>query len=276
MDRANVWFFWLADDRLRCISGDSSSRLDQLARGLLPAIPQSPERHLLLYSYFAVGIFSALLMEYEVHFYSSGAMEEDWTPKDLGENFLVATFGSVLGSILTTALLALGALIFLPRGIVPQMLSTTALAGALPFGRMALVIALLGTMACLGGAAIETALSGGYNVCQFFNVAWGKNQPAKSVPVFTASWIGMFILASLIAMTTIRPLQLVNISVIFGMVIMPLTYFPILSVAADKNIMGKHVNSRIVTIIGTVFLILITGAAAAAIPLMIVTHSGQP
>jgi Mn2+/Fe2+ NRAMP family transporter len=57
---------------------------------------------------------------------------------------------------------------------------------------------------------------------------------------------------------------------------MPLTYYPILQVAADKNVMGKHVNSRSDTIVGIVFLLLITAAAIAAIPLMILTHSGQP
>jgi Mn2+/Fe2+ NRAMP family transporter len=249
---------------------------NQLAHGFAPTLPVASQKHFLLYAYFAVGIFSALLMEYEVHFYSSGAMEEDWKPKDLGENFLVAAFGSVLGAVLTAGLLVLGVLLFLPRGIVPQMLSTTVLTGAFPFGRTALLVALIGVMACVGGAAIETGLSGAYNLCQFFNLPWGKNQPAKSVPVFTASWIGMFVLAFLIAASGIRPLQLVNISVIFGMVIMPLTYFPILRTAADKNVMGRHVNGRLDTIVGTVFLLLITAAAVVAIPLMIVTHSGRP
>ncbi|HWH61329.1 MAG TPA: Nramp family divalent metal transporter, partial [Terriglobales bacterium] len=102
----------------------------KLARGFLPAIAQADRRHTLLYAYFAVGIFSALLMEYEVHFYSSGAMEEDWEPKDLNENFMVAALGSVLGAVLTSALLVLGAMLFLPRGIFPQTLSTAVMAGA--------------------------------------------------------------------------------------------------------------------------------------------------
>ena len=96
-------------------------------------------------------------MEYEVHFYSSGAMEEDWTTRDLGENFAVAAFGSLLGAIITIGLLALGALVFLPRGIFPNTLSTTIIAGAFPFATKALVLALLGTLACLCGAALETA-----------------------------------------------------------------------------------------------------------------------
>ncbi|HEX6802669.1 MAG TPA: divalent metal cation transporter [Terriglobales bacterium] len=248
----------------------------QLARGLLPSASQSGANHAVLYWYFAVGIFSAMLMEYEVHFYSSGALEEDWTIEDLGENFVVASLGSVLGSLLTVALLALGALVFLPRGIFPEVLSTTTMAGAFPFARKALVLALLGTLACISGAAVETALSGAYNVCQFFNLNWGKNQPAKSVPVYTASWLLMFLVALTIALTGIPPLQLVDYSIVFGMAIMPLTYYPILRVAADRNVMGRHVNSRFDTILGAVFLVLITAAAIAAIPLMILTHSGQP
>ena len=230
----------------------------------------------MLYAYFAVGIFSAMLMEYEVHFYSSGAMEEDWTPKDLGENFMVASLGSLLGSLLTVSLVALGALVFLPRSIFPDLLSSANFAAAYPFAQKALLFALFGTMACVAGAAVETALSGAYNVCQFFNLEWGKNQRAKSAPVYTATWLAMFALALIIAVTGVKPLKLVEVSIIFGMVIMPLTYYPILRVAADKNVMGKHVNNKADTVVGIAFLVLITVAAVAAIPLMIVTHSGKP
>jgi manganese transport protein len=248
----------------------------RLAKGLLPATGLSGGKQSLLYAYFAVGIFSAMLMEYEVHFYSSGALEEEWKAKDLGENFMVASLGSILGSGLTVALMALGAILFLPQRIFPQLLSTAIVAGAFPFATKALVIALLGAMACIGGAAVETALSGAYNLCQFFNLKWGKNRPAKDVPQFTVGWIAMLALALLIAITGVRPLALVNISIIFGMVVMPLTYYPILLTASDRDVMGRHVNSRVVTVLGFVFLLLITAAAVAAIPLMALTHSGQP
>ena len=61
-----------------------------------------------------------------------------------------------------------------------------------------------------------------------------------------------------------------------SMVVMPLTYYPILKTASDKNVMGKHVNSRFDTIVGTIFLVLIAIAAVAAIPLMVLTHRGKP
>ena len=150
------------------------------------------------------------------------------------------------------------------------------MAGAFPFAQKVLVLALMGTLACISGAAVETALSGAYNVCQFFNLNWGKNQPVKSVPVYTATWVGMFVVALIIALTGVRPLQLVDYSIVFGMVIMPLTYYPILRVAADKNVMGKHVNSRVATAVGTAILALIAVAAGAAIPLMIATDFGRP
>jgi manganese transport protein len=248
----------------------------QLAAGLNPVLHASDSKQLLLYAYFAVGIFSAMLMEYEVHFYSTGAIEEGWRPADLGENFMVASLGSILGSGLTVSLMVLGTILFLPRQIFPELLSTSILAGAFPFAGKALVIALLGAMACIGGAAVETALSGAYNVCQFFKLEWGKDKPSKQVPVFTFSWIAMLALGMIIAVTGVRPLALVNIAIIFGMVIMPFTYYPILRAAADKTIMGKHVNSRLVTVVGTVFLVLIIVAAIVAIPLMIVTRGGQP
>src|SRR5437868_4240567 len=248
----------------------------QLAHGLIPKVSQADSKHTLLYWYFAVGIFSAMLMEYEVHFYSSGAIEEDWTPKDLGENFMVAALGSLLGSLLTVALLAVGVILFLPHGIFPQILSTAVWSGASPFAQRALIAAIAGCLACLAGAAVETALSGGYNVCQFFNLRWGKNVPPKSVPLFTGTWIAMFIVAMVIALTGVRPLQLVNISIVFGMVVMPFTYYPILRTASDKNVMGKHVNSKFDDVIGGIVLVLVVIAALAAIPLMVLTHSGKP
>ena len=246
----------------------------QFARGLIPIFAHTKQP--LLYGYYAVGIFSALLMAYEVHFYSSGAIEEDWTTPNLTENFSVAAFGSALGAIITVGILLLGAMVFLPRGIFPQTLSTTILAGAFPFAKKALIVALLGALTCLCGAALETALSGAYNICQFFNVSWGNNLRPKSAPVYTAAWIAMLAVACAIALSGARPLTLVNISVVFGMVVMPFTYYPILRVAADKNVMGKYVNGTVNTVVGIIFLVLITIAAAAAIPLMLLTHSGRP
>jgi hypothetical protein len=73
---------------------------------------------------------------------------------------------------------------------------------------------------------------------------WSLIAEMKKSRVYTASWITMLVPALLIAITDPRPLLLIKISAIFGMVIMPFTYHPTLRVAADKKVMGKHANNR--------------------------------
>ena len=244
--------------------------------GLIPRNPGGDGKHLLLYAYYAVGIFSALLMEYEVHFYSSGAIEEGWTAKDLPENTIVATSGIILGSLLTCALLGLGALVFLPQSIFPDLLSTTALPVALAKGSTALLLGLLGILACVASAAVETALSAGYNWCQYFEIKWDKNVPPREVPVFTRMWVGTLIAALVLALSGIKPLTLVNFSIIFGMTLMPFTYYPILTAASDRALMGEHATKQVQRVLGWICFGIIIIAALAAFPLMIITHSGQP
>src|SRR5256886_11142586 len=95
-------------------------------------------------------------------------------------------------------LLILGAVVFLPRSIFPDMLSTTALPVAVPLGPTALRLALVVILACVASAAVETALARGYNVCQFFGFKWDKNLPPREVPVFTGTWVAMVLVALLL------------------------------------------------------------------------------
>jgi Natural resistance-associated macrophage protein len=57
----------------------------EVAHGFVPSLSDSK-----LYLYFVVGVFAAALMPYEVHCYSSGAMEEGWDESNLRENRLNA------------------------------------------------------------------------------------------------------------------------------------------------------------------------------------------
>ncbi|HLG95176.1 MAG TPA: hypothetical protein VKX49_02560 [Bryobacteraceae bacterium] len=116
--------------------------------------------------------FGQRVKEYEVHFYSSGAMEEDWNEKDLPENFEVASLGSILGAVLTVALLAIDALVFMPERVFPEHLNVAVSGIATPLGKTGYLLVILGTLACLAGASVETVLSGGYNLCQFYNLTW--------------------------------------------------------------------------------------------------------
>src|SRR6478609_6780693 len=92
-----------------------------VASGLVPHANTSDK---LVYAYFAVGLLGAAMTPYEVYFYSSGVVEEGWTPKDLGLNRANSMIGYSLGGTLSLALMLTGATLFLGRGIEPEHLGT--------------------------------------------------------------------------------------------------------------------------------------------------------
>jgi manganese transport protein len=248
---------------------------DEALHGLLPRAPDPDMPGLGIYFYYVVGLFSSILMPYEVYFYSSGGIEDQWTPKDLTINKVTAGVGFFLGGLLAMALIIVGAALYLPQGLDPQRLSSTLFGASVPLGKIGFVLALGGIFFAVGGAAVETALAAGYNMAQFFQFPWGKRKKSREVPLFTLCWMAAIVLGLAIASSGVNPIQIVEYSVVFAVVVLPFTYYPILRLADDKRVMGKHVNSPVVRVLGWLYLALISLAALAAIPLMIATHMGQ-
>jgi len=245
------------------------------ARGLLPSAPAAASPGWAVYLYFAVGLLSSILMPYEIYFYSSGGIEEGWKPKDLPANALTAGVGFALGGLLAMALIMVGAEVFQPAGIDPQYLTTTVMAAAAPLGRAGFAVALVGIFFAVGGAAVETALAAGYNICQFFDRPWGKRKKPREAKLFTACWMAAIALGLAIAASGINPVQIVEYSVIFAVLVLPLTYYPVLRLADDRDAMGEHVNTGWKRVLGWAYLGLICIVAVAAVPLMGLTHAGQ-
>jgi Mn2+/Fe2+ NRAMP family transporter len=129
--------------------------------------------------------------------------------------------------------------------------------------------------AAYAGAAIETAFSNAYNIAQFFGWPWGKFERPRNAALFTLSWIATLLVAVAIMETGVDPIAIVEYSIVFSVVILPLTYLPTLLAARDREIMGRYANGALADVLGAVFLALITVAAIAAIPLLILTHGGK-
>jgi manganese transport protein len=243
-----------------------------VAHGFVPHM-NTPEP--LIYAYFAIGLLGAAMTPYEVYFYSSGVVEEGWTPKDLGLNRANSMIGYALGGFLSFALMITAGVLFFPQGIEPQLLGTVALGAEIPYGTIGLLLALIGILFAVGGAAIDTCFSGGYNVAQFFGWEWGKHRRPTDAPRFTIAWALLLVLALVVIMTGIDPVMLTEYSVIFSVVALPLTYVPILLVANDRSYMGRYVNGKVANAFGLLYLVIIGVVALSAIPLMIITHQGQ-
>src|SRR5690348_6141734 len=148
----------------------------KLAGGFVPQVPSGlSSKELLNYSYFIVAILSAVLFPYESYFYSSGGIEEGWGPKDLLTNRITCTVGFGLGSLLAISILATSAQLFGPINVGPELPGTSALEAAMPLGKPGLLLALLGMLFAVAGAAVETCMSNAYAVAQFFGWEWGRH-----------------------------------------------------------------------------------------------------
>jgi len=222
-----------------------------------------------------VAVVSLIMLPYETYFYASGGIEDEWKPADVGLNRFVVLVGFALGGLLSASLVGVGTEYFAPNEIQPQSPGAAALGIAHVFGPIGLLLALGGMFFAFGGAAIETALSSAYNLAQFAGWPWGKHLRRRHAGRFTLSWLATFALAAVVALSGVNPISIVEYSIVFSVVILPFTYFPVLAVASDRTIMGKHANGPLANALGWFYLVLITGAGIAALPLLFLTHGGR-
>jgi Mn2+/Fe2+ NRAMP family transporter len=226
------------------------------------------------YAFQGVALFAAGLTPYEVFFFSSGGVEERWTSKDLAINKANVFVGFPLGGLLSLALMGVAAVVFYPIDVRVETLAQTALPVALALGKLGLAVVILGFFAATFGAAMETGLSAGYTVAQYFGWQWGKRvRPAQAARFHVVLLVSILIgVAALF--TTIDPVLLTEYTLVFSAVVLPLTYLPILVVANDRDYLGDRVNGRLANFFGMLYLVLIVVVATAAIPLMIMTGMG--
>ena len=244
----------------------------QVAHGFVPSTGTGDAA---VYGYYVVGLIGAAMIPYEVYFYSSGAVEERWQPKDLGINRANVLIGYSLGGFLSFALMISAGALLLPQGINAELLGTTALVAQAPIGQVGLILALIGTLFAISGAAIDSAFSGAYSVAQYFGWEWGKYRHNAGAPRFTLAWIVMLVVGFLIVVTGVDPIFVTELSVIFAVVALPLTYLPILLVANDKAYMGRHTNGVVANVFGVFYFVVVLAIAAAAIPLLLLSNMGQ-
>ena len=241
----------------------------EVGNGFIPEVHSSA-----LYWYFVVGLLAAALMPYEIYFYSSGAVEEEWDERDLKVNRANAIIGFGLGGLIAVAILVASAQVLLPAGVSPDNIGTVALIGQVPYGEVGLVLALVGMLFAVGGATIDTMFSAAYNLAQHQGWKWGKRRGLLTEPRFLLSLAGFALIGFAVAQTGIDPIALTEYAVIFSIPVLPLTYLPILLVGGDRDTMGRHANGRISTVLGWGYFCLICVLAVAAPILFVATNGG--
>ncbi len=239
---------------------------------LHPAVPQG-EGHP-TYLYYGIALFGAAMTPYEVFFFSSGAVEEKWGRKDLMVERTNVFVGFPLGGALSLFIMGCTAVVFHPAGVDVDHLSQVGLPVVLALGKLGLALVLVGFFAATFGAALETALSAGYTVAQYFGWQWGKFVRPREAARFHLLVIVVVAVAAMVGLTTIDPIKVTEYSIVFSAVALPLTYFPILVIANDPDYMGDKTNSRFTNALAVCYLALLLAVSVAAIPLMLATKAG--
>jgi Mn2+/Fe2+ NRAMP family transporter len=237
-----------------------------------PTVPAGEGRP--TYFYWAIAVFGGTIMPYELFFFSSGAVEERWTRRDLFLNRVNVYLGFPIGAVISIAIMAAASLVLHPAGIDVGHLSQVALPVSLELGKVGLGFVLIGFFAALFGASLETTLANGYVVSQYFGWGWGKLVAPRRAPLFHATVLLSLVFAVGLALTSIDPIKVTEYSIVFSAVVLPLTYLPVLLVANDPDYVGEKTNSRFTNAIAAIMLVVVSVAAVAAVPLMIATKAG--
>jgi Mn2+/Fe2+ NRAMP family transporter len=83
------------------------------------------------------------------------------------------------------------------------------------------------------------------------------------------------LVALAIVLAGVDVMTLVEYAVVFSIVVLPLSYLPLMLLAGDKSFMGEYANKWLASILGWFYFAIVTVAAIAAIPLYVLTSGGQ-
>jgi Mn2+/Fe2+ NRAMP family transporter len=237
-----------------------------VGRALLPSAPtHDPAR----YWYLAVSILGASISPYLYLFYSAGAIEDQWDSGYLAVNRITVGAGNLFGGTLAIAVLILAALIFAPRGIHVERFEQIARLLQTPLGRAGFVLFIAALAITCFGATLEIALSVAYLLAQGYGWSWSENLAPEKDARFAATYSVVLIGAALLMTVSGDPLSLTNISMVLTAASLPFTVIPLLVLANDRDIMGRHSNGWGMNIALVVLALLSVALFVTALPLQI-------
>jgi Mn2+/Fe2+ NRAMP family transporter len=238
----------------------------QVGRGLIPHVALNDRAS---YAYLAVGILGATISPYMVSFYSSGAIEEKWTVKDLVPNRISAALGMGFGSMVGMAVVIVAAMVLAPRGILAGTYQEAAVALSQPFGHWGFWLFCASLWVGCMGAALELALDVSYITAQTFGWKWGEDQTPAVEARFAMVYTVGLVLATVPSLLGIDPLKFTMFSMVITVVALPFIIAPLIVIMNDKRRLKSHTNHRAANIAVVAILVLAFALAIVAIPVQV-------
>jgi manganese transport protein len=251
--------------------GPDWSDLGRSATTLRP----TPDESWATYLFYAVALVGAQMTPYEMFFFSSGAVEHHWRPKDMVELRTNVLIGFPLGGILAIAIQVVAYLVFFDSGIQVERVSQTVLPVAVGLGQIGLIIAIVGIFAVTFGATLETLFATGYDIAQYFGWSYGRiESPARTSRFMTVTLV-LLLISTGFALTTINPITVTIVAVTCSAALLPFLFLPVLLVGNDRELMGEMANGRLSNAVGIATIAISVVVALLAIPLLILTKGGS-
>ncbi|HEX6507153.1 MAG TPA: Nramp family divalent metal transporter [Chloroflexota bacterium] len=239
---------------------------------IFPSIPSG--QGLGAYAFSAVSLLGAFMTPYEIYFYSSGAIEEEWTGKDFVTNRATTTVGFTFGAVIVIGMMVVAAQTFFVHGLKSQSFDSIPVPIVAALGTFGLAVFIFGAFADTGGAALESALSTAYSICQFFGWDWGQNHNPRNAPGFAFTYLIALAGAVLIAFTGIDPVKLTIYTTALAAFSLPFTFIPLFIIANDRTYMGDDHNGPLANAASIFFLMILSIVTIATIPLFILSGGG--
>jgi manganese transport protein len=245
----------------------------QVGRALVH--PTVPVHTLAPYLFSVIGLLGAYMTTYQFYFYSSGAIEEEWSGPDLLTNRITSIVGACFGAVIVLALTVVAALTLFPHHAQVATLGDAGRPIRDSLGSVGWALFILGAFAVCMGAGLEAALSGAYSVCQYFGWDWGKQGRPGQAPLFHLGYLVMFVLALILAYTHVDPVRLTVLTMVIAAASLPFSFLPLLIVANDADFMGTQKNTPAINAIAVLMLAVLILVTIAAVPLYIITGGGS-
>jgi Mn2+/Fe2+ NRAMP family transporter len=255
--------FWVG------VSAGPAKINDDLLATLTRPVIQGPE--VAEYLFLAAGILGAIVSPYLMFFYSSGAGEERWSRRSLGQNKFTAVLGMVFGSTTALGLMFLAALYLGPKDILGSTLPELGLTMAEPLGKIGASLFATALFVTTLGGALEASLSTSYNFAQGFGWEWGEDKKPVEAPRFNLLLMALLVVALLVGLGGMDPLTLALLGSAFTALVLPISLGPILVLMNDRTYLGDRINGKLSNAALVAVLIVAFVVAAVSMPLLILS-----
>jgi Mn2+/Fe2+ NRAMP family transporter len=212
-----------------------------------------------------------VISPYLMFFYSSGAGEERWSRRSLGQNRMTAVLGMTFGSTTAIALMLIAALYLAPRNILGITLPELGITMADPLGKAGAMLFATALFVTTLGGALEASMATSYNVAQGFGWEWGEDKPPYDAPRFNLLLILMLLIALVVGILGGDPLTLALLGSAFTALVLPISLGPFLVLMNDRSYLGDKVNGKLSNIALVGVLILAFVVAVVSMPLLILS-----